>query len=824
MPDDRAVRRLFDEVVALALEERRQRLEQARLADADAAAQVEDLLRCHDERTGLKGEASVKVPELLPANSLLAGKYRIAELIGEGAFGAVYRAQQEEPVRRTVAIKVLKVGLDTHAVVRRFELERQVLAAMDHPGIATVLDAGTTDLGRPFFAMEFVDGEPLTRSCDARNLDLPERLSVFCQVCDAVHHAHQRGVIHRDLKPSNVLVSESQNGPRARIIDFGIAQTVDRAPTDRRLTLPTHVMGTPPYMSPEQRDPTVLDIDVRSDVYSLGVILFELLTGPIEDPHTPWQGTTPTPSSVSRARPRPTPVPIEMIRGDLDWIAERAAAFDRDDRYPSVSELGADVRRFLRHEPLSIGPRRWTYHARKFWRRHALVSTMVLLLGSSIVGGSAVSAWLAVRATAAERDGRRDAERARHTLAILVDAVRSVHPSEAGGPEVPVREVLDRIVADVMASDLTDDPLLEAEIRATIGYAYLGIERFQHAEPHLVRALDLYNREHGPDHPDSIEAVNRLASLRQDQRSVTAADALYRRAIEAATKRLGASDRRTLRYRNNLADLRRQTNRADEAYDIQSRVVEEARAAYGAGDPDTLSWIHNLGRICWEQQRHDEAERCLREAWLGEKAILDPQHPSVIINTTSLGAVLTALGKTDESQELCRSALHNARAAFGNDHSVTATCAWNTGSSLRRTDPAAAVAYFEEANRFFTNRANLPEASRTSNVIASVHRDLGNIDTAETFYSRAVAGYAELEDPFMLGVVRKNYGRLLMRCERFGQCERELLAAHALLTLDDITDPRAGAQRDAVRRLLHELYTETEQPVEASRWVTDADQ
>ncbi len=377
------------------------------------------------------------------------GRYRLLERIGEGGAGVVYMAEQEEPVRRRVALKVIKLGMDTKSVVARFEAERQALALMDHPNIAKVLDAGATETGRPYFVMELVRGIKITEYCDRNHLPTRERLALFIQVCQAIQHAHQKGIIHRDIKPSNILVTLHDGTPVPKVIDFGIAKATEQRLTEKTLfTAFTAFIGTPAYMSPEQAEMSGLDIDTRSDVYSLGVLLYELLTGRTPfDPQTLLQlgldECRRTLREVEPARPSTRlhtlvaseltttaqqrrvepPQLIHLLRGDLDWVAMKCLEKDRRRRYESASELAMDIQRYLANEPVLARPPSRLYRFEKFVRRNRGILAAVASVALAMLGGTAVSLWQAVRATRAEHEAvisrgqeerlRREAERQR---------------------------------------------------------------------------------------------------------------------------------------------------------------------------------------------------------------------------------------------------------------------------------------------------------------------------------------------------------------------------------------------------------------------------
>jgi eukaryotic-like serine/threonine-protein kinase len=478
------------------------------------------------------------VEQLSPSVPTSFGDFRLLQRLGEGGMGEVWLAEQTQPIRRQVALKVIKAGMDSAHVIARFEAERQALALMDHPAIATVFDGGTTPQGRPYFVMEYVKGEPVTAYCDRHRLSTVERLELFTQVCEGVQHAHQKGVIHRDLKPSNVLVSIRDDRPVPKIIDFGVAKATTQYLTERSLFTELGVLiGTPEYMSPEQAEMGSLDIDTRTDVYALGVLLYELLTGALpferkdlwqsglagiqriirekEPPRPSTRITRIGPASIEAAKNRHTEPRrlVNELRGDLDWIVMRALAKDRTRRYQTANAVAADVRRHLNNEPVSAGPPSAAYRAHKFVQRHrfgvAAASVLVLLL-------VAFGVTMAVQAQriARERDrAEAEATKAAAVSQFLQETLGAADPWQSGRDQ-SVREVLNSAAAKVEGS-FKGEPLVGAAVRRTIGLTYSGLGRYGEAEPLLRSALQIRTAELGPDHPEVAESLGDLSELQE---------------------------------------------------------------------------------------------------------------------------------------------------------------------------------------------------------------------------------------------------------------------------------------------------------------------
>jgi non-specific serine/threonine protein kinase/serine/threonine-protein kinase len=635
------------------------------------------------------------------------GSYRLLQKIGEGGMGEVWLAQQLEPVHRNVALKLIKPGMDSARVIARFEAERQVLALMDHPAIAKVFDAGTTPEGRPYFAMEHVRGEAITTYCDRERLSIEQRLELFIQLCDGVQHAHQKGIIHRDLKPSNVLVSTTDARPVPRIIDFGIAKAMAQPLTERSLmTEMGALVGTPEYMSPEQAEMTPLDVDTRSDVYSLGLLLYELLVG-----HLPFDREALRQASFDEIRrairevdaPRPStqvtgqhdsadlaerrhtqPAKLaSVLRGDLDWITKKALEKERSRRYATANALAMDLRRHLANEPVLAGPPGAAYRFGKFVRRHRLGVTLASALTLLLV---AVVALLAVQAQriARERDrANQEAATAKQVSDFLVSLFKGFDPSEARGNSLTAREILAKGTRQLYA-DLGDQPLVQARLRSTIGSVYLGLGMYAEAEQILQEALRAERQILGPDHPDTLVTAHALANVLWYQRRFADADVLYLEVVASRTRALGVDHPDTLRTNYDLASSYLGQKRWDEYEKLGLDTLARQRRGLGNFHPDTLSSLSVLQNYYFVHGRFDEAEPVAREVYEGRLRALGPDHPSTLTALHNVATNLDRRGRSAEAQQKFREVLERRRRVLGQEHPSTAITMNRLAASLAR--------------------------------------------------------------------------------------------------------------------------------------------
>jgi serine/threonine protein kinase/Tfp pilus assembly protein PilF len=620
------------------------------------------------------------------------GPYRLRERIGVGGMGEVWLAEQEKPFHRKVAIKIVKAGMDTQEVVARFEAERQALALMDHPCIAKVYDAGSTPFGRPYFVMEYVQGVSIIEYCDRHKLGTKERLELFILLCEGVQHAHQKAVIHRDLKPGNVLIAEVDDKPVPKIIDFGVAKATAQRLTEK--TMYTHLgqlIGTPEYMSPEQAEVTGEDIDTRTDVYSLGVILYELLVGALpfdseelrkagfdgirkkireEEPPKPSKRvTTLGDTLISAAEMRHTsPAALtSQLRGDLDWIIMKALNKDRSRRYASASDLAADIERHLKKLPVLAGPPSNVYRLKKFIMRHraGVVAAAVIIL--AVILGFAGTTIGLFRAIRAERSAREEAETASRVSQFLEDLFSVSDPGEAQGNSITAREILDR-GADKIAAELNGQPLIQSRLMVTMGRVYLGLGLYNQARPLLEDALKMRESELGEETIETACSKEELANLLSSEGDFEAAKPLFEQALSIREKLLGKDNPLVGKTASNLGNLYRQKREFDKAIPLYQRALEIREKTLGHDNVEVSNSLNGLA-IVYEGKGDYKAALPLYQRALSirEKA-LGPNHPQVATSLNNLATLYWFMGNLDAARPLNARALQIQEKVLGPDH------------------------------------------------------------------------------------------------------------------------------------------------------------
>jgi eukaryotic-like serine/threonine-protein kinase len=617
-----------------------------------------------------------------PALPASIGSYRIVRLLGEGGMGVVYEAEQDQP-RRRVALKVIRTAWASPEMLRRFEQELQALGRLHHPGIAQVYEAGSADAGfgvQPFFAMELIDGKPLVEYADEHKLNTRQRLELMIEVCDAVHHAHQRGIIHRDLKPGNILVDESG---RPKILDFGLARATDSDAQATRQTDIGQLLGTLAYMSPEQVLADPLALDTRSDVYALGVILYELLAG--KKPYVLPKLLHEAVRTIQETDPAPLSSLNRLYRGDIETIVAKALEKDKARRYASAAELAADIRRYLQDEPIVARPASASYQLQKFARRHKALVGGVAAVFAVLVLGIVASTWEAVQARRAEKKAQQQSDIAQavndflqHDLLAQASAYNQSKPD----PDLKVRAALDRAAQNIQGK-FDKQPEVEGAIRSTIGATYADLGLYGEARKQLEQALDLDRRVFGPEDPRTIQTMLKLANTEEDAGKYAEADALCSQVLEISRRVLGAENPDTLKAMNRLTSIYDDEAKYAQGETLGTQAVEISRRVLGAEEKSTLASMHYLAIIYYDEGKYAEAEKLSTQTLELRRRVLGPEHPDTLGTLNNLGSAYAAQNKFAEAAAVDRQMVEIRRRVQGPEHPDTLDSMSNLGHDYR---------------------------------------------------------------------------------------------------------------------------------------------
>jgi serine/threonine protein kinase/tetratricopeptide (TPR) repeat protein len=727
--------------------------------------------------------ATVDEPTTAEHPGTTIGPYKLLEQIGEGGFGIVFMAEQQQPVRRKVALKILKPGMDTRQIVARFEAERQALAIMDHANIARVFDGGASASGRPFFVMELVRGVPITDFCDQHHLALRQRLELFLAVCQAVQHAHQKGIIHRDLKPSNVLVTVQDTTPVVKVIDFGVAKALGQELTDKTLfTGFAQMIGTPLYMSPEQAGESSLDIDTRTDIYTLGVLLYELLTGTTpfdkdrlkeanyeeirriireEEPPKPSTRVSTlgqAATTISTERQSDPKRLSQLIRGELDWIVMKCLEKDRNRRYETASALAADVQHYLKDEPVVACPPSAVYRLRKLARRHKrplLAAALVLLALIGGIIGTTAGMVRAQRAQGAETEQRRIAqdnekaakEREAETRAVLsfveTKILAAARPKDQGGGQGYDVKLADAVKSALPFVDksFTSEPLIEGRLRRTMGISFFYLGDAKTAIEQFQAAREIYTVHLGPDHPETLHSMNGLASAYYAAGRIQEALKLLEETHQLKSAQLGPDHVDTLKGMNNLALAYLAAGRIQEALKLRRETLELQKAKLGPNHPDTLRSMMGLA-FCYLYAGHTQEAIKLHEETIQLKKVkLGPDHPDTLLSMMGLARSLNNASRTEEALKLSEETFQLQKAQVGPDHPDTLSTMMCLGIAYRasgRTEEA--IKLHEKTLQLQTARLGTdhPDTVGSMQNLASSYADAGRIQEALELREKAL--------------------------------------------------------------------------------------
>ncbi|HZJ14559.1 MAG TPA: serine/threonine-protein kinase, partial [Chthoniobacteraceae bacterium] len=778
------------------------------------------------------------------------GPYKLREQIGEGGFGSVWVAEQEHPVRRRVALKIIKLGMDTKEVIARFEQERQALALMDHPNIAKVLDAGATQYGRPFFVMELVRGLKITDYCDDKKLSTPERLELFITVCQAVQHAHQKGIIHRDLKPSNILVAINDGKAVPKVIDFGVAKATQGRLTEQTVyTQFQQMIGTPLYMSPEQAELTSLDIDTRSDIYSLGVLLYELLTG-----HTPIEQETlarvgmdevrriirevepPRPSirlktlapdelttTAKRRHIEPAKLPA-LLRGDLDWIVMKCLEKDRGRRYETANGLAIDIERHLHNEPVVARPPSRIYRFQKLVRRNKLAVGAALAVAAALVLGAFVSVSQAIRAIRAEAAALHSQKQAEAMNRFLTeDLLYQATPDEnASEKNVTMKEVLEKAARKLdHGARIANEPELEARLRLAVGNTYFKLGILGEAERHLRRAVALRSVCLGPRHEETLAAQETLAWFLVGGLKSPEGEQLSRETWQGRRQVLGPEHRDTLDSMDTYGTSLTIQKKYEEAESIYRECLEIRRRVLGTNDKDYLVSLGNLGQLLSECGKLADAERVVRD-------VIDRRILAGLGNTTdtfaninNLAWILFSSDRLDDAERLLSDACPRAIQLFSPENPV---------STLRlqqlRARVLAGLGRFPEAEKLATETLAIHRriasthegTARTLFILGRVKVEKGDLDEAGRLLSEALDLFREHSPSRreQIALAANWLGAIKVAREAYSDAEKLLLTETEQFFAPAVQMSN-GERRAAVGHIV-QLYESWKNPQKAATW------
>ncbi len=739
-------KQLFQRALDLAPGERDAFLKSECGDDQPLALEVRELLAQHACESG-ETLAPVSLfspaapPDELPGEQpgAVIGPYKLLEVIGKGGMGIVYKAQRQD-IARVIALKLIKLGMDTQQVVARFESERQALAAMNHPNVAAVYDVGTTVSGRPYFVMEYIDGTPITRFCDEHQFTVRQRLSLFSEACQAIQHAHQKAIIHRDLKPENILVAIFDGKPTVKVIDFGVAKATQHCISEHTAFTETgQLIGTPEYMSPEQADLNAVDIDTRTDIYSLGVILYELLAGTL-----PFDSTTLRSAGYARIQsiirdvdpPRPStrlsaavgntaaqvaarrgtqlPALHRQLRGELDWIVMKCLEKDRARRYETANGLAMDVQRYLADEPVTAGAPSARYRVKKFILRNKgpvlATAAILLLLISGVIGttwgllGERRARMLATTAAEAEHSAKKTAEARDAESRAVLDFVQSrilaaARPlgQEGGlGHDVTLRKAVEAALPFVQSS-FKDQPSVETRLRQTMGLSFWYLGDSRTATEQFEAALALSTKHKGPDHPDTLACMSNLANQYAASGRLTDAIGLREKTLEQQRAKLGPEHRATLVSMNNLANSYDDQGRFSEAVALWEEALPLMRKTLGPDDALTVTGMTNLAMGYQNAGRQTDALNLREESLAIMRRKFGAEYAGAIPLMNGLGLSYDEVGRNEDALKIREETLTLAKFKLGTDHPMTLWAMNNLAISYTHAGrPQEALAIREE--------------------------------------------------------------------------------------------------------------------------------
>ncbi|MFC1635614.1 tetratricopeptide repeat protein [Planctomycetota bacterium] len=630
------------------------------------------------------------------------GCYELKHLLGEGAMTVVYLAQQKQPVKRQVALKIIKPGMDSKAIIARFEAERQALALLDHPNIAHIYDAGATEDRRPYFAMEYVEGLTITEYCDKHRLPIKERLHLFLKVCLAVHHAHQKGIIHRDIKPSNIMVSLQNGQPVPKVIDFGLAKAISGSLSGQTLvTEQGQLLGTPEYMSPEQADMANEDIDTRSDIYSLGVLLYVLLTGVLPfdfetlrkggiehirqiireaDPKTPSIRLTSLGNeaqNVAESRRTEATALVRRLHKELEWIPLKAMRKQSSERYQSASEFAEDIESYLKGGALTAGPPSTIYRLKKIARRNRALITGIAAVIAVSIAGTIVSTTFAIRA-------KRQAKASQAINDFFVNNLLSpINPAWGTKREITVESLMD-VATERLEGKFATEPIIEASIRQTIGYTYFFLGNFEAAESNLIRAIKLRRESVGTRDLQTLRLMMGLSWVYMNYSMHDKAEELLVETVDGMRHVLSDVDWNLLEAISRLAWVYYEQERFEEAKKLQAGALEVVQRKLGPEHAYAPNHMEGLAFVYWKQGHREKAIELCRKALEISQRDPDWNLGETANISRSLAWMYMELSRYGEAEDLYLRALKLRRQMHGNEQRHTLESVGDLGTLYRK--------------------------------------------------------------------------------------------------------------------------------------------
>ncbi len=749
--------KIFDAVLAMTESEREAYLSEACKEDPKLRAEINSLLKAHDSAALFLESPPIAELQSPPTDTddsaiigSMIGSYRVGPLIGAGGMGRVFRSEQERP-RRTVALKLLNDAVATPDAVRRFQYESEILARLHHPGIAQVFEAGVhqgdsnqeRSRGIPYLALEYIqNASDILQYAREHELSIRQGLALFAEVCDAVHHGHQKGIIHRDLKPGNILVTQSG---QPKIIDFGVARAIDADGNSTLLTRAGELVGTLQYMSPEQCGGSQEAIDIRTDVYSLGAVLYELLSN-----RRPYDVNAMPLLEAARVIQEQSPAKISSanrtLRGDIEIIVHKALQKDRDMRYASADELASDIRRHLDSQPIDAHPPSAIYQIKKFVARYTATTVLTGALLVCLIAFSII-AFLQAQMVAEQRDrAELEAQTSKRIIQFQRDMLMAAAPENAKGREPTVKEMLAH-AASSANEQLGDEPVAEAAIRDTLGQAYYALGEYGDAEAQYDLAYALREEHLGPNHPQTLNTASNLAILYIDQSRFDDAEDLYREMMDTQAQTLGEDHKDTIKTALNYCFLLERLDRSDEAFSILDNLLERARSALGEDAPETLSAMNTLAVFHAKNRNFVAAEPLFRSYYESALRTQGIDSPGTLTAMHNLARITDALGQSEDAAALMEQALEGRMRVLGMDHPDTFRCMGNLAAILHKIDRnEEALALVE--NVFEGSTAKLGpdhfDTLRARRAFAKALYDQKQYEDAEAHYRATLEGFRNL--------------------------------------------------------------------------------